>query len=68
VYNEAINNETITLLFLSENSTTTSGPDYYSKAFKLNFSGWNLMQFNKSAFGISRSPLGWNNITGISLR
>ena len=65
VYNEAVNNETITIVFNSENSTST-GIDYFTTSFKLNFVGWNLFSFNKTQFGRVRSPIGWNSITGIT--
>ena len=67
VYNEIANNETIAMTLSSEN-TSSPGYDYYIQNFKSNFVGWNQVVFNKSNFGVVRNPLGWANITGISIR
>jgi len=60
-------NKSSTLQFLiySENPLT-DGIDYYSAALKMN-AGWNNFTINKKSMGSSRSPLGWNKITAVTL-
>ncbi len=53
---------TFYLLFDSENSKT-DGSDYYGTSISV-YPGWNTVTLKKSNLGASRTPLGWNRITG----
>ena len=66
VYTEAPINESITAIFYAENDAT-NGTDYYLKNFRLNFTGWYEVKWNKTEFTKSRSP-SWGNITSIVFR
>ena len=67
IYSEAVSNETITLVMYSDNVNTT-GIDYFSKAFKLNFVGWKQISINKTEFVRNRTPVGWDKIDSIFFR
>ena len=51
--------------FISENPATTDGTDYYGMMVSIDSEGWNNIIINKKSLGSSRTPLGWNKITGI---
>jgi hypothetical protein len=53
------------VIVLPSENATTEGPDYYSQAIVLDWTGWRRFVLPFAELGAAREPLGWNHITGI---
>ena len=67
LYSGTNNNQQIPITFLSENEST-EGIDYYYKSIYADWIGWKQFVFPLSDFSPTRSPLGWDQLTGIVFR
>lgn len=65
IYSVAPTMENVYFLAFSESSTTT-GLDYFSSMFPVDWTGWREFQISLSQFGTARSPRGWDQIDSIS--
>jgi hypothetical protein len=50
------------LVYLGSQNPASEGADYYSARVTLDFTGWKTFRFAFAEMGVSRSPLGWNQI------
>ena len=57
-------NASFVILFNSENPAT-DGQDYYATTIKLSFIGWRKFIIPLKSMAPARTPLGWNQITGV---
>jgi len=65
LYNVVQNTEKLYLIIYSENATSPL-TDYYYYVMPLDWTGWKTFNWTKTDFKISRSPMGWDSITGLS--
>ena len=54
------------LVYVDSENPATEGADYYSAMITLDFAGWRTFQLPFAEMGEARSPLGWNQIRGLS--
>ncbi|MCK5805833.1 MAG: heparinase II/III family protein, partial [Lentisphaeria bacterium] len=50
------------LIYIGSENPKAKGADYYSASITLDFEGWRTYLFPFKALGLSRSPLGWDQI------
>lgn len=62
IYSEVADNATITAVANSPNAST-SGMDYFSLGFKVDWTGWRCFNWTAASWRRVRSPIGWNYIT-----
>ena len=67
IYSEVANLSTLKVVPLSENGST-EGSDYYITDLLIDWTGWKTISFrvNGAPFTQSRTPLGWNQLTGLT--
>ncbi|MBT3380097.1 MAG: heparinase [Lentisphaerae bacterium] len=53
------------LLYIGSENPESKGPDYYSRMFTLDFTGWKRYAFFFDNAGKARHPLGWDHITQV---
>ena len=63
IYSEVANGAWFQLNVLSQNPTTEGG-DYYYRSFTVDWEGWRKFTLPFSSFGVSREPLGWDQVDG----
>lgn len=68
VYSEKKNYQQVNLIIYSDaDPAETKNRSYYSAKFNVDWTGWELMEFQLSDFRKSRTPVGWDHITGVIL-
>lgn len=61
LYSEVANGAGVQVNMYSDNPDT-SGPDYYTTSFKIDWVGWKYFSIPLKACVISRNPMGWHQI------
>lgn len=61
VYSEVANGAGVQVNMYSDNPDT-SGPDYYTTSFKIDWVGWKYFSIPLKACVVSRNPIGWHKI------
>jgi len=56
------------LVYLGSENPATDGADYYHAQLPIDFSGWRLVEMDRTALSPSRSPRGWDQIDDFSLK